>query len=321
MAELLSVAKIWDAAPHNAFTDLVRFRGEWFCTFREADAHVPGWNGKTRVIASDDAETWASAALLEEHGVDLRDPKISVTPDGRLMLVMGGSIYPGDEGEPGRKISSRQTRVAFSGDGRTWSPIRPILSETEWLWRVTWHRGVAYGVSRSPVGGAGQLGDRTSERVATLWRSDDGVEYERMPGSTAFGMTGYPNETTLRFDGDEMIALVRRELDDKHARIGTSQPPYEDWTWHDAGGYIGGPNFIVLPDRTMWAGGRLAGRPDGPKTAIGPMTRGGYSPELVLPSGGDTSYPGFVWHADRLWVSYYSSHEEKTSIYLAVVRV
>ncbi|CAN5790124.1 hypothetical protein BH23PLA1_BH23PLA1_21550 [soil metagenome] len=40
---------------------------------------------------------------------------------------------------------------------------------------------------------------------------------------------------------------------------------------------------------------------------------------LALPSGGDTSYPGLVWHDDQLWVCYYSSHEDRTSIYLAQV--
>jgi len=42
---------------------------------------------------------------------------------------------------------------------------------------------------------------------------------------------------------------------------------------------------------------------------------------LRLPSGGDTSYAGLVWHDDLLWVSYYASHEGKTSIYLAKVKV
>ena len=42
---------------------------------------------------------------------------------------------------------------------------------------------------------------------------------------------------------------------------------------------------------------------------------------LKLPSGGDTSYAGLVWHDGLLWVSYYSSHEGKTSIYLAKVRL
>ncbi|MBX3731392.1 MAG: hypothetical protein KF791_02220 [Verrucomicrobiae bacterium] len=42
---------------------------------------------------------------------------------------------------------------------------------------------------------------------------------------------------------------------------------------------------------------------------------------LALPSGGDTSYAGMVPHEDLLWVSYYSSHEGRTSIYLAKVRL
>lgn len=42
---------------------------------------------------------------------------------------------------------------------------------------------------------------------------------------------------------------------------------------------------------------------------------------LTLPSAGDTSYAGLVLHDGLLWVSYYSSHEGKTSIYLAKVQI
>ena len=42
---------------------------------------------------------------------------------------------------------------------------------------------------------------------------------------------------------------------------------------------------------------------------------------LDLPSGGDTSYAGLVMHQGLLWVSYYSSHEGKSSIYLARVKL
>lgn len=34
------VAKIWDHANHNAFTDLIRHEGKFYCTFREADSHL-----------------------------------------------------------------------------------------------------------------------------------------------------------------------------------------------------------------------------------------------------------------------------------------
>src|SRR5258705_12334682 len=61
--ELLEVRKIWDHAPHNAFTDLIRFKGNWFCVFREGQAHVSA-DGALRVITSKDAQTWTSAALL-----------------------------------------------------------------------------------------------------------------------------------------------------------------------------------------------------------------------------------------------------------------
>jgi hypothetical protein len=42
---------------------------------------------------------------------------------------------------------------------------------------------------------------------------------------------------------------------------------------------------------------------------------------LKLPSASDTSYPGLVRPNDMLYMSYYSSHEGKTSIYLAKVKI
>jgi len=35
------VRKIWDKAPHNAFTDLIRYKSHFYCTFREGESHVP----------------------------------------------------------------------------------------------------------------------------------------------------------------------------------------------------------------------------------------------------------------------------------------
>src|SRR5262245_32568618 len=70
--KLLAVAKIWDKAPHSAFTDLLRWRDRWYCVFREAEGHVGG-DGKLRVLESADGKVWQSAALIEEKGIDLRD--------------------------------------------------------------------------------------------------------------------------------------------------------------------------------------------------------------------------------------------------------
>src|SRR5215510_4873927 len=78
-AELVEVKRIWDAAPHNAFTDLIRFKGRWFCVFREGQAHVSP-DGALRVITSKEGKAWTSAARLTYPKADLRDAKITVTP-------------------------------------------------------------------------------------------------------------------------------------------------------------------------------------------------------------------------------------------------
>jgi lysophospholipase L1-like esterase len=319
--ELVAVARIWDRGPHNAFTDLIRFHDRWFCAFRESDAHVGG-DGRARVLASDDGSRWESSALVAEEGIDLRDPKLSITPEGKLMIVAGGSVYQGT-----KQLKGRQPRVMFSPDGKTWSAPKRVLSEGEWLWRVTWHGGRAYGVSYTagPKAPAPKGADPAKAAYAAedddwklrLVASVDGIHYETV---TRLGVPGRPNETTLRvLANGEMMALVRREAGSQFGWIGTSRAPYRDWSWHEIGYRLGGPNFIQLPDGSLWAASRC--HEGGVKTVLARMDRDRYEPALSLPSGGDSSYPGMVWHDGLLWMSYYSSHEGKSSIYLARIKV
>jgi hypothetical protein len=299
---LLHVRRIWDRAPHSAFTDLTRFRGMWLCTFREAEGHA-GDAGRLRVVASRDGSRWKSMALLSEPGVDLRDPKLSAAPGGRLMLVCGGTST--SAAAPGRR-----PRVSFSADGRRWTRLQPVLHDGDWLWRVTWLRGRAYGITYRLPG--------ARRWTVTLVSSPDGVRYEEV---CPLRVSGMPNEATIRFrPAGEATALVRREGGSRRAWIGASRPPYTRWTWREARHRLGGPNFIILPDGSAWAAGRRYG-PGGAVTTIARMDARSLDPALDLPSGGDCSYPGLVVHRGRLWVSYYSSHEGRTCIYLAVLRL
>ncbi len=297
MPQLESVEKIWGHGPHNAFTDLIWFQGRWLCVFREAVGHdSPG--GIIRVLTSETGAEWESAATVEEGGIDLRDPKLSVMPDGRLMLLMGGSVYD-DDGE----YLTRSPRVSFSVDGFKWTVPRKVLAEDHWLWRATWHGDMAYSLSK--------LGEGEEPRRGFLYSSADGVEWEWI---TEFKLPGV-SETTLRFLPDgEMVALIRPGY------VGRSRPPYREWSFSEMMDRIGGPNFILLPDGSLWGSGRLF-TADGPRTVLARMTTSSYEPVLTLPSGGDTSYAGMVWHDDLLWMSYYSSHEGGTNVYLARVRV
>ncbi len=298
--EILSVEKIWDQGEHNAFTDLIRFENGWWCTFREAKVHGPSI-GKVRVITSQDGEKWTSAGLVEQDGVDLRDPKLSIMPDGRLMLIMGGSVY-----SVGGRYGTRAPRVSFSKTGQNWAEPKKLLAEDHWLWRVTWQGEWGWSVSK--------LGEGRDPRRGMVYRTRDGLEWEWITEFRLPNNTWNASETTLRFMTDgELIALTRPHW------IGTSKPPYTSWSWTKMKENIGGPNFIRLPDGQLWASGRHYGSQA--TTVLARMTRDSYDPVLTLPSGGDCSYPGMVWHDSLLWMSYYSTHEGKTSIYLAKIRI
>lgn len=301
---LIESQRIWDKAPHSAFTDLIRFQDRWYCVFREGDGHVSA-NGSLRVLTSEDGEKWTSAALLSSEDSDLRDAKIVVTPDGRLMLS-------GAEAMNNPKSYKHQSLVWFSEDGKNWSRGYEVGDRNNWLWRVTWQKDAAYGF------GYDTGKDRQGLR---FFRSTDGKEFDTLISKVAVEGT-YPNETSVVFTPDGTgYCLLRQDGQPKVGYIGKSHPPYTEWDWKPLDRRIGGPHMIRLPDGRFIAAVRLY---DGKvRTSLCWLDpeNAKITEALKLPSGGDTSYAGLVWHDDQLWVSYYSSHEGKTAIYLAKVEV
>jgi hypothetical protein len=310
-AELVAVKKIWDQAPHNAFTDLTFWRDQFYCAFREGRGHV-STDGRIRVLSSKDADAWAPAGLIELTGYDLRDAHLSVTPDNRLMLL-GGAAPREKDGQSAPTGSF----VAFSATGTEWSKPQIVLEPGRWLWCVTWHEGKAYGVSYPASQGSPYI---------ELLTSTDGLAWQSLVPKL-YGV-GFPNEVTLRFDKSGICyALVRRDKQDDQpysAVLGVSRGDYTQWQWFDLGeefNGFGGPNLIQLPTGHWLAAGRM--HQDGAHTALCylDVTTHTMTKLLKLPSAGDTSYPGLLWHNDMLYASYYSSHEGKTSIYLAKIKV
>lgn len=307
---LLSIEKIWDHADHNGLTDLILYKDEFYCTFREADTHYAGSNGIIRILKSSNGVVWNLVTTLEWEGWDLRDPKLSIMPDGRLLLLIGASQYTSE-----KVRLDHCSIVCFSDDGANYTPFTKLDLGEEWLWRLTWHHGVGYGISyffKDPKDRAGPWGTK-------LYKTVNGIDYQYI---TEFPIPGHPNESTIRFlPNDQMVALVRRDgVNTRHAWIGSSFPPYEDWLWAEAHYHIGGPNFLILPKGQMIAAGRVLDiTPYGYfcKTALFDMNLHQLQPILFVPSFGDCSYPGLVYQDPYLWMSYYSSHEGKSNIYLA----
>ncbi|MEM7454112.1 MAG: exo-alpha-sialidase [Planctomycetota bacterium] len=302
------VKRIWDQSPHNAFTDLVLWKGKLYCTFRTGTGHVPGENGedgRIQLIVSDDGELWESVAHVEEEGIDLRDPKLSISPDGRLMLLIGGSNYDGS------RLVDRGSRVTFlSEEDEALPPLAPvrlppeITTGDDWLWRVTWLDGVGYGVvyqaNESPWG-------------LHLVKTCDGISYELVE---SLGLQGSPNESTIRFDDDGEMQIVVRNEQGNIGHYGVAAAPYTGIQWKEIPVRLGGPDLLKLGEDRWLLATRKYGDPS--QTMVGFIDDDGQFEELVvLPSAGDTSYPRMLVHGDELLVSYYSGHEERTSIYLA----
>ncbi len=306
--------KIWDKANHNAFTDIVRYKSYFYCTFREGISHVPKdtcENGRIRIIRSADLKTWLPVALLENDRYDFRDPKLSVTPGKRLMVLMGGSHYVDG------KLIEMQPHVSFSTDGTGFTNPEPIVIEKriqtnyDWIWRVTWNAGTGFGVVY-------QSNTPDKRNKVRLIKTTDGISYNQI---TEFNIESLPNEATIRFDKNQnMIILLRRD-GNANGFLGISEPPYIEWKWNELDYRLGGPDLMVLKNGKFLIGTRRY-QPGSASTVIYLTDRGGKIQKTVeLPSGGDTSYPGLSLYKRLLLVSYYSSHEGKTSVYLAKIRL
>lgn len=311
----IEVTKIWDEAPHSAFTDLIRFKGKWYCIFREAPGHMSGPKGSIRVIVSaDEGKTWNTAAFYTMEGMDLRDPKISLTPDKKLMLLMDVETYKDG------KVDTRKPYVVYSDkNGENFGqPIAgtidpSIAVKSDWVWRITWYKGAGYAIDYQSNG-------------LYLLTTKDGKTFENV---SKLPVDGYPNESTIQFDKNGKIyVVIRREQGDRKGVLATAVAPYNNWQLNKMDERLGGPNFLFLDDQTLCVGSRRYPQDEEAQKKISNHTAAIFITDLqgknkkVIPiekSGGDCSYPGMVIFNKVLWYSYYSSHEGKTSIYLAKV--
>jgi hypothetical protein len=302
--ELIEVRRIWDKAPHNAFTDLLRHDGQWYCVFREGSRHVSP-DGSLRIITSTNGVDWESVALISHPTDDLRDAKLSLTPDGRFMINGAGM-------QADKPIRYHSMSWFSTDKGQTWDAGRRIGDPGYWLWRAHWHAGAVYSMGY-------QTNRDRSTRTLRLYKSGDGEIFE--PWVDQVNVPNGVGEDRILFLKDgSALCLLRHETGTKKALLGKSKPPFKEWTWKELELRIGGPNMIQLPDGRILAATRLyAPRARTSLSWIDPEA-GTMTECLELPSGGDTSYPGMVLHDGVLWISYYSSHEEKTCIYLAKVK-
>lgn len=303
--KVLTVKKIWSSESHNAFTDLVLYKNNWYCVFREATTHK-SFDGKIRIISSSDLNSWQSSKVFSVEEDDLRDPKFSITSQGYLLLNFNQRFENNKNGH------YRQSITWLTEDGEKWEG--PYVCESgigTWRWSVTWFVNMGYSVGYSG-----------KDRSGTLYITENGKKW--FPYIKNFFPLNSisPSETSLVFDNTDSTAycLLRTDGGSKFAMLGSSPYPYLNWEWIDLKVRIGGPKMVQLDNGMLIAVVRLYDERERTSVCLIDKDRETLTEMLTLPSGGDTSYGGVVIDENIIYISYYSSHEGSPSIYLAKLK-
>ena len=322
--QVTNIRRVFDNGEHNAFTDLVRFRDDFFLTFRSCpDGHMVHPTASIIVLRSKDLQTWEKVYRFRVPKRDTRDPHFLVFHD--RLFVYTGTWYSGTTTLPRDQydLNKHLGYGVWSTDGRQWS--RPTVLEGtfgHYVWRAASHAGKAYLCGRrNREFEVGVRGEGATVQSLML-ESDDGMVWRKK----AMFQEERGDETAFQIDLDGSLLGVGRR-GSGNAQLLWSQPPYVKWERKDLGCYVGGPLLVRWGDRWV-VGGRQKVPEKGLRTVMSWLAEDQLHPFAELPSDGDNSYPGFVALSNsKAVMSWYSSHEldaagkRITAIYMAELKI
>ena len=317
-----NIRRVFHNGEHNAFTDLVRFKGQLYLCFRSCpDGHMV-FNTASVIImrSADDGATWQQVHRFGVKDRDTRDPHFLVFKD--QLLVYTGTWWSGPgKIEPKEYDMNKMLGFAvFSDDGTKWS--EPEMLEGTfglYIWRAAAFGGKAFLCGRRKPGyDIGPKGE--GSRVQSLMlESDDGLVWKKR----AYFNETNGDETAFLFENDGSVLAIGRHGGGKEAFLIRSKPPYTEWDRKSLDRSVGGPLVVKWGDQVI-VGGRKTTKEKGAKTSLCWLVGDELKEFAELPSGGDNSYPGFVeLTPTKGLVSWYSSHEKDesgktiTAIYMA----
>ena len=303
--------KIYDNNSYCAFTGLTSFKGKYYCTFREASNHHinhddPTTWGKIVLLESKDAREWNKVAVFEQDSIDMRDPKIKTTPDGKhlMLLYHKHRIF--------KNTHSGGYSVVRLFDGSNFIArehdicVKGYEKERVVLWNTTNYNGKIYGFA--------------SGTIFMFVASVDGVNYEPLNDYTIWSKdNGRMNESNVVFVGKKAYAVAR--ADDDQGYFGESRYPFKKWRWRKMNISVAGPNLFQMNRKTLLLGSRDYGHDNfRGNTVIYRLNKRKWDSAeriIVLDSTKDSSYPCILKVSDNhLMVSYYSGDAKHSNIYV-----
>ncbi len=311
MATLLGVEKVHGDGYHNAFTDLLKWQGHYYLSFRVSEHHGIDPPGDLVVMRSLDSREWELCARISTGGDD-RDPKLIDAGD-RLGMVFGTWCPRWSDGSLANAAEDLISHTVTSRDGVCWSSPRQVYGVDYWLWRVLPVDGeflcAAYHIPRRE--------DRQM-RTVHLLRSEDLVDWRLIGGMREGGGSGEP--VLYQPEPGRLNCVIRTLEPNNHSWLGRSEAPYTEWEWVDLGVMIHAP-VVLSVDGTWICAGRSqvcdlpegTVEPDsGAHTSVWAIEGDRAEHLLTVPSAGDCSYCGLAFGPDReIMMSYYSQHERR----------
>jgi hypothetical protein len=293
----LEVRKVFTNGKHNAFTALRRFKGDLYLAFRAGGAHNSA-EADVLVLRSKDGKEWKEAKRVNVAKDD-RDPQMVVTDKSLLLYI------------PAMNGPTLDTWLTRTEDGAAWSEPVKVYEPQFILWKPTVHEGVFYAAAHKKDETSGGKG-----RAVHFVKSADGVKWEKVSQIRA---GNWESETTLFFDAKHhATAFLRQKYGSPQAQVLESDPPYAEWSSRDAGvPHFSGHSVHTFQGVTYLLSRFRKGKEYG--SIIYTFSDGKLAPYCELPAGGDCAYLEAVEDGANMLVSYYSTHEGTTDIYLATV--
>lgn len=301
-----NVRRIFHNGEHNAFTDVVRFRGQYYLTFRSCpDGHMVHPTASVIILVSDDLKSWKQVHRFRVAKRDTRDPHFLVFRD--RLFVYTGTWYSGASTLPPAQWDMNQHLgfAAWSNDGRDWhSPIMLEGTFGHYVWRAATYNGKAYLCGRRKRGFEMTARGEGQAVQSLMLESDDGLIWKKR----AVFQEERGDETAFQFLSDGSILGIGRRAG-ATAEVLRSSPPWTDWSRTELPVRVGGPLLTRWNNHWVVGGRKYTDR--GARMSMYWLAGNELKEFAELPSGGDTSYPGFVQTAESTaFMTWYSSHEK-----------